>query len=162
MLRRAVFWVAFCGAMPLALAESARRTLPELIALARARAGGVGVAQAELAVAEKQKDEAVRSWAPSGEITYFLTGAPRVYCADPRNTSSPLRSGGDDCVTTVGPAGGNISYLNLNIAGVGMQGEIKLTSRSSRSARSSTPSMRPTTASTPARPGSTPPAARPS
>lgn len=117
-----------------------RRTLPELIELAHARARQMAVAQGDLAVREAQKSEAVRLWAPSGDLTYLLTGAPSINCQAPLSddllsdaqvsasglTRTQLRQ--RDCTSTVDPNnGGNISVLNPNLRGVGMQLDLKLT-----------------------------------
>lgn len=115
-----------------ASAEAVHRNLADLIVLARARAGNVAVAQAELSVAQAKRAETVRLWAPTGEFTYFLTGAPRVRCQAPEGLS-PLPGETDEqfrtrnCVNTVDPNGDNVSFINPNIAGVAMQGELELT-----------------------------------
>lgn len=120
-----------------AATASPKRTLPELIELAHARARSIAVAKGELEVREAQKSEALRLWAPSGDFTYLLTGAPDINCQAPLadNFLSSAQLGGltpsqlrqRDCTSTVDPNGNTISVLNPNFHGVGMQLDLKIT-----------------------------------
>ncbi len=136
----AVASVVVAGLPSAASADPPKRTLAELLALARTHAHQVAVAQAELAVRHAQKSEALRLWAPMGEMDYLFTGAPAIECRAPLADSLPQVqslatsmgiSASDlrvrDCTSTVDPSGANVSVLNPNISGVGMELDLKLT-----------------------------------
>jgi outer membrane protein TolC len=57
-----------------------KRTLGELIAIARRTSTTVAAATSQLEVREAQKSEAIRNWYPSGEFNALLTIAPKVVC----------------------------------------------------------------------------------
>ncbi|HEX2569917.1 MAG TPA: TolC family protein [Polyangia bacterium] len=118
-----------------AAADPPKRTLEELIALSHSRAAAVAVADAQLDVYKSQRTEARRLWAPFAEFNYYLTGAPSVQCVAPDPNVYVLRPGVDvtdpairraNCIRTVAPTGSSITFFSFNLAGVGMQGELRL------------------------------------
>lgn len=116
-------------------AAAPKRTLEELIALSHSRAAAIAAADAQLDVYKSQRTEARRLWAPFGEFNYYLTGAPAVQCVGPDPNVYVLRPGVDandptirraNCIRTVAPTGSSITFFSFNLAGVGMQGELRL------------------------------------
>ncbi|MSP60643.1 MAG: TolC family protein [Myxococcales bacterium] len=101
-----------------AVAEPAKRTLPELLKMARERAPQVAIAEASVAVRRAQKIEALGYFFPSGELTYGMYPAPELRCFDGAGARSTA-----DCQTT------NVTLPNSfnNISSVGMQLEARLT-----------------------------------
>jgi len=60
--------------------ERPKRTLAELVAIARRRSATVAAAESNVAVREAQRSEAIRNWWPTGEFNTLLTIAPSVKC----------------------------------------------------------------------------------
>lgn len=100
--------------------------LPELIELAKQRGRLVALARARVVVSEGLKREALSNWAPTGDLTYVITGTPAIECRGPGNDADPtIRV--RECVNTVDPSTGNtVSTISSGIHGVGMQGSLNL------------------------------------
>ncbi len=96
-----VAWVAVAIMCVQAPASAASYTLPDLITRVERQYPGVVAARAGVAAAQAQLDEANYLWAPSGEITFGLTGSPNVRCADANGYSSPDKATREaNCITT--------------------------------------------------------------
>src|SRR3954452_9474258 len=85
-------------------ASAAQRqlTLAQVSELARARSPAVGVARADISIRETEKREVLSNWAPSGAVTYAITGVPAIQCRGPGNDANPATRR-RDCVNTVDP-----------------------------------------------------------
>ena len=93
-----VLWGGLFAAMP---AQASRYTLEQLISKVRADYDAVNAAKESAVSAEAALHGANRMWAPSGDLSFGITGAPKVQCADINGFSSPDRQTRErNCVST--------------------------------------------------------------
>lgn len=88
------------GAEP---AKAARYTLDALLAKVKSEYPGVRAAEESLNAAKAQLGQAQRLWVPSGDVNFWITGAPKVQCQGPGPgfASSPDKITREtNCVTT--------------------------------------------------------------
>ena len=64
-------------------AEARRYTLEQLLDKVRHDYPGVSAAEASVDAAKAQLAQAQRTWMPSGDLTFWITGAPNVQCTGP-------------------------------------------------------------------------------
>ena len=102
-----------------AFAERPKMTLAELVERARANAVTVRAASSQVAIRRTQRSEAIRNWAPTGELIAALTGTPGVQCRGPNGESElPMRTA--NCASTVGVDPKNL--FSFNVGGFGPAG----------------------------------------
>jgi outer membrane protein TolC len=90
MLGRALFALTFCLVLAGARPAAARRyTLDELIAHVTRHYPGVLTARHGVDAAQANVSAAQRLWAPTGDLTFFVTGSPNSACADATGYSHP-------------------------------------------------------------------------
>jgi multidrug efflux system outer membrane protein len=136
MLRRLPPGLALLSLLATPAAAAPKRTLEQLITLSHSRAAAIAAADAQLSVSKTQRNEARVLWAPFGEFNYYLTGAPNVQCVAPDPNVYVVRAGVNpndpairraNCINTIDPGTRNsITFFSFNLAGVGMQGELRL------------------------------------
>lgn len=82
-------------------AHARRYTLPELLEKVSRDYAGVLAAKEGRAAATAQLAQANRLWAPTGEITFGLTGSPDIKCADSAGVIDPNKNVRQaNCLTT--------------------------------------------------------------
>lgn len=110
-------------------ARAERYDLAQLVARVKSRAPQIDAAEGAIAIADAQAHTARRLWAPTGELTFGLTGAPEVRCADETGYSDPNQAIRErNCVqTNVADLKNNKSLADaLPIQGVGLRLDVKL------------------------------------
>lgn len=128
-LARAAALLAAASAFLPTESRAERYDLAALLARVRQRAPQVAAAREQIAVADAQLATARRLWAPQGELTFGLTGAPDVRCADATGYSHPDRTLRErNCVqTNVADLQNNKSLADaLPFQGVGLRLDAKL------------------------------------
>jgi outer membrane protein TolC len=112
-----------------ATARAERYDLQQLLARVRDRAPQIDAAQAAVYIAEAQVHTARRLWAPTGELTFGLTGVPEVRCADAGGFVDPDKATREaNCVrTNVADLQNNSSLRDaLPFQGVGLRLDVRL------------------------------------
>lgn len=110
-------------------AYAERYDLRALLDRVRHKAPQVLVASEQVQVADTLQRTARRLWAPTGELTFGITGAPEVRCADATGYSDPNRSVREqNCVqTNVADLKNNSGLLDaLPVQGVGLRLDARL------------------------------------
>jgi outer membrane protein len=73
-------------------ASAARYSLRELIAKVSRDYSGVRAAEASVRASQAQVAQAVRAWAPTGDVSFWITGAPLIRCSDASGFTSPNKT----------------------------------------------------------------------